>query len=187
MVATACWTLYEEIARLAVGNTVVFSGVFRPAELDYAEETSVSEEGSMTDPEFIFSFASVHSARSLAESNREANGKTIETKPPAPLPIEAQPADSAPDSGPSSQHAPAPPEETPSSGVLCNGTISVEQHGQLVFKDLPRERLQLTFDHDAWQPIIHRQPDGRQTLVMRSIKPRIQTLCDIRWEIAIGK
>jgi hypothetical protein len=79
-----------------------------------------------------------------------------------------------------------PPNETvnPTSGVLCNGIVSVPQHGEIVFKDLPADRLKLTFDHDAWQPTIHRQPDGTQTLEMRSIKPGIQTNCEIRWEIA---
>jgi hypothetical protein len=80
---------------------------------------------------------------------------------------------------------PAPPAETlkPTSGVLCNGVIGVPQNGELVFKNLPADRLKFQFDHDAWQPMIHRQPDGMQTLVMRSIKPGTQTKCDMRWEI----
>ena len=78
-----------------------------------------------------------------------------------------------------------PPTETtrPTSGVLCDGTVQVPQYGELVFKDLPGDRLRFKFDHDAWQPTIHRQPDGGQTLVMRSIKPGIQTKCDMRWEL----
>jgi hypothetical protein len=71
---------------------------------------------------------------------------------------------------------------TPTSGVLCNGAISVPQNGQITFNNLPGDRLHLTFDHDAWQPAIHRQSDGTQTLVMRSLKPGVQTVCDMRWE-----
>ena len=81
---------------------------------------------------------------------------------------------------------PAPPVNaaSPSSGVLCNGVVEVPQYGELVFKNLPGDQLKFSFDHGVWQPSIHRQPDGTQTLVMRSIKPGIQTKCDMRWEIA---
>jgi hypothetical protein len=88
--------------------------------------------------------------------------------------------------------APSPPTEfapeaakaaSPTSGVLCKGTVNVPQFGQLVFLNLPGERLHFTFDHDAWQSTIRRQPDGTQTLIMRSVRPGIQTACDIRWEI----
>jgi hypothetical protein len=67
--------------------------------------------------------------------------------------------------------------------VLCNGPVEVQQNWEFTFRNLPGDRLKLTFDHDAWLPLIHREPDGTQTLIMRSIKPGIQTKCDIRWEI----
>jgi len=79
--------------------------------------------------------------------------------------------------------APAPPIK-PTSGVLCNGPVEVRQNGELAFKNLPGDRLKFTFDHDAWLPLIHREPDGTQTLIMRSIKSGIQTKCDIQWEVA---
>jgi hypothetical protein len=72
---------------------------------------------------------------------------------------------------------------SPTSGVLCNGPVEVQQNWEFTFRNLPGDRLKLTFDHDAWLPLIHREPDGTQTLIMRSIKPGIQTKCDIRWEI----
>src|ERR1035441_8391201 len=80
----------------------------------------------------------------------------------------------------------APPAEAgkPTSSVLCNGPIELGYYGELTFPNLPGDRLEFTFDHDAWQDTVHREPDGTQTLVMRSIKPGIQTKCDIRWEIA---
>jgi hypothetical protein len=109
---------------------------------------------------------------------------------PQPQPEAEQPTDSAeqPLATPSPTAAaspPTPPVEAakPTSGVLCNGVISVPQNEELTFKNLPGERLKFTFDHNAWTPTITRQPDGTQSLVMRSIKPGIQTKCDMRWEI----
>jgi hypothetical protein len=86
----------------------------------------------------------------------------------------------APESG-----APAPPAEVakPTSGVLCNGPVEVRQNWEFVFRNLPGGQLRFTFDHDAWLPILSREPDGTQTLIMRSIKPGVQTMCDIRWEV----
>ena len=94
---------------------------------------------------------------------------------------------------PSEQPAPAPtpepapppgqpaPAASPTSGVL-HATVELER-GEAVFENLPGGRLKFTFDHDAWQATIRRQPNGTQTLVMRSLKPGTQTKCDVRWEI----
>ncbi|MGA3028428.1 MAG: hypothetical protein ABSF98_27085 [Bryobacteraceae bacterium] len=78
---------------------------------------------------------------------------------------------------------PPPPAQAPSptSGVL-RATVESE-HGEAVFENLPGERLRFTFDHTAWQATIHRQPNGTQTLVMRSLKPGAYAECDVRWEI----
>jgi len=83
------------------------------------------------------------------------------------------------------EQAPAPPAEAskPISGVLCNWPVEVPQNGEVKFRNLPNDRLKFTFDHDAWLPRIQREPDGTQTLIMRSIKPGVQTMCDIRWEV----
>jgi len=51
--------LYEQVSLLAVGNTVVFSGTFATGDLDYVKEASMTEEGSITDPAFIFTFTSI--------------------------------------------------------------------------------------------------------------------------------
>jgi len=104
------------------------------------------------------------------------------TSQPLPAPVQQPPTV---DTQPTEPNPPAPPVEAakPTSGVLCNGVISVPQNEELTFKNLPGERLKFTFDHNAWTPTITRQPDGTQSLVMRSIKPGIQTKCDMRWEI----
>lgn len=51
--------LYSQVANLAEGDTVFFSGRFASGDLDYVKESSLTEEGAMTEPEFIFTFASV--------------------------------------------------------------------------------------------------------------------------------
>ncbi len=68
------------------------------------------------------------------------------------------------------------------SGVL-HASVEVAQNGEVVFENLPGARLKFTFDHSAWQPTISHQPNGTQTLVMRSLRPGIQRTCDVTWEI----
>jgi hypothetical protein len=52
--------LYSSIAGMHKGQRVLFSGNFLPSrESDYVKEKSMTEEGSMHDPEFIFRFESV--------------------------------------------------------------------------------------------------------------------------------
>ena len=192
--------LYNEIAHLAIGNKVEFSGTFGAGNLDYLKESSMTEAGAMTDPAFIFTFTHVgtgvvppktpsvwiRSDEPKAESEPKAEpiqpAPSESIAPVAPSP--AVPSEPAP--APESAPAPALPVDVakPTSGVLCSGIIGVPQKGELTFNNLPGDRLKFTFDHDAWSASIHRQPDGTQTLVMRSIKPGIQTKCDMRWEIA---
>jgi hypothetical protein len=122
------------------------------------------------------------------EGQQQPNSKPT-SAPEPPSQAAGQPADTpqaivAPPSNTESS-PPAPPAEAskPTSGVLCNGPVEVRQNWEFTFRNLPGDRLKLTFDHDAWLPLIHREPDGTQTVIMRSIKPGIQTKCDIRWEI----
>ena len=125
---------------------------------------------------------------SKKEGQQQPSSEPI-SAPEHPSQALGQPADTpqaivAPPSNTES-NPPAPPaeESKPTSGVLCNGPVEVRQNWEFTFRNLPGDRLKLTFDHDAWLPIINREPDGTQTVIMRSIKPGIQTKCDIRWEI----
>jgi len=108
--------------------------------------------------------------------------------PPARPKVQAvQPAtDSTPAPSTAAPSAPAPSRAvkaaSPTSGVL-HAAVEVAQNGEVVFENLPGARLRFTFDHDAWKPTISHQPNGTQTLVMRSLKPGIQTRCDVSWEI----
>jgi len=52
-------SLYNAIADLSKGDIVVFSGTFVPDDRDFIREGSVTERGSMTDPEFILKFSSI--------------------------------------------------------------------------------------------------------------------------------
>jgi hypothetical protein len=60
--------LYQEISGLSVGQKVIFDGAFGSGKVDYLDETSLTELGSMTDPEFVFEFTAVRPAD--ATSNR---------------------------------------------------------------------------------------------------------------------
>jgi len=64
-----------------------------------------------------------------------------------------------------------------------HAAVEVAQNGEVVFENLPAGRLRFIYDHSAWQPTIHRQANGTQTLVMRSLKAGIQRTCDVQWEI----
>ena len=103
--------------------------------------------------------------------------------PSKPAPTTSSDTPPAPASHPEIQAAPPTNASKPTSGVLCNWPVEVPQNGEVKFRNLPSDRLKFTFDHDAWLPRIHREPDGTQTLIMRSIKPGVQTICEIRWEI----
>jgi hypothetical protein len=54
--------LFAVVSQMKQGDEVLFSGTFFPSTLDCVREGSVTLEGSMTDPEFIFRYASVSAA-----------------------------------------------------------------------------------------------------------------------------
>jgi len=51
--------VYNDLFDLSNGQQVVFSGSFFPSETDFIEETSLTIDGSMKNPEYLFSFTSV--------------------------------------------------------------------------------------------------------------------------------
>jgi hypothetical protein len=51
--------LYNQVASLAVGDQVAFSGRFSSRDTDYIEEVSITEKGSMTEPDFVITFPTV--------------------------------------------------------------------------------------------------------------------------------
>jgi len=107
--------------------------------------------------------------------------------PSQPSQTRPQPAQTRPAAAPPQSNA-APPQPQPAraarqtSGVL-HAAVEVAQNGEVVFENLPGARLRFTFDHSLWQPTISHEANGTQTLVMRSLKPGIQRVCDVRWEI----
>jgi len=107
------------------------------------------------------------------------------TRNAAPRPRPAAPQAPAPAPPPQPEPVtprPAVKASSPTSGVL-HAAVEVAQNGEVVFENLPPGRLKFTYDHTAWQPTIHRQANGTQTLVMRSLKPGMQRSCDVQWEI----
>jgi hypothetical protein len=51
--------IYSSLLNLSTGQRVKFTGSFFPSETDFIEETSLSIDGSMRNPEFLFSFKSL--------------------------------------------------------------------------------------------------------------------------------
>ena len=51
--------LYDKLSEMARGQQIKFSGSFLPSEDDYYEELSLTIEGSMSQPEFLFKFSDV--------------------------------------------------------------------------------------------------------------------------------
>jgi serine/threonine protein kinase len=122
---------------------------------------------------------------------------------PAPRPVSQKPNSPPPpsQSDDDRQHqleqqksaasTPAPPPPVtpaapanPTSGLLRYSGPPVPLNGKVTFQNLPPVRLKFVFDHDAWQPIISRQANGSQTLVLVSKKQGLQSKCEVRWEIA---
>jgi serine/threonine protein kinase len=110
---------------------------------------------------------------------------------PAPPPTGTRPADPPPVPEPAPMNPPAPavkpqvrpaPPANTNSGVLRYAGPPVPFNGSVTFANLPGARLRFTFDHAAWQPIISRQPDGSQTLVLVSLKHDLQSKCEVQWE-----
>ena len=97
--------------------------------------------------------------------------------------VERPPEDIVPQPAPVAV-TPAPvPAVRPTSGVLHYSGPPVPQNGEVVFENLPKARLKFTFDWGAWQPVISRQPNGTRELTLRSLRPGLQTQCDVAWEI----
>jgi hypothetical protein len=55
--------VFRAAAALSVGERVVFSGNFFPSKVDCLVETSVTQAGSMSDPEFLFNFSAIAPAK----------------------------------------------------------------------------------------------------------------------------
>lgn len=55
--------LYQSVVQLHVGSKVIFSGMLFKGQDDCFEETSLTQEGSMTQPEFLMRFESVDPIR----------------------------------------------------------------------------------------------------------------------------
>lgn len=70
----------------------------------------------------------------------------------------------------------------PTAGDLHYSGPPIHPGGTVVFQNLPAGRLRFVFDHQAWQPLILRQPDGSQTLTLRSLRQIDQTECNVHWE-----
>jgi hypothetical protein len=194
--------LYEQVSGLNLGDAITFSGTFSP-ERGYLNEKSVTERGSIEAPEFIFAFSAIHPG--VPSTQPDGETKTAQAVPVQAWTAPSPASSSAPSRVPEVTPGPIEPSETPqaapapvapapipiprsapaflspTAGVL-HAIVEVE-HGDAVFDNLPAAQLKFTFDHDAWQATIRKQPNGTKTLVMHSLKPGSRITCDVRWEI----
>lgn len=93
--------VFQEAMKLQEGETVSFSGHFATSDSDCFKEASMTLEGSMTEPEFIFHFTQIGAAdvQSAAPPPAQASSEPIIATPaPAAAPLNAD-----------SAGAPAPP------------------------------------------------------------------------------
>ena len=51
--------LYERIIDLEKGNSVITSGSFTKSDTDYFQETSITDSGSLTEPEYLVKFGEI--------------------------------------------------------------------------------------------------------------------------------
>jgi len=112
--------------------------------------------------------------------------KQLQEQPASPAPVKLSSADIP--NPPTGNVQNAPPEPSlvpaaPTSGMLHYSGPPVPYGGTVVFINLPGDRLSFVFDHQSWQPLISRQPDGTQKLTLRSLKQGEQTQCDVEWKV----
>ena len=55
-------TVFKQLYNLKAGDKVKFSGIFLSSDEDFLRENSISTEGSLQEPEFLFKFTSIESA-----------------------------------------------------------------------------------------------------------------------------
>lgn len=94
--------LYDDMANLSQRDTVFFSGSFIPSgllgnQLDYITELSLTEDGSMTKPDFLFRFAYVGKQPSTLAEKPTPYGGSEEQGVESTMPQQSsQPADVTP-------------------------------------------------------------------------------------------
>jgi hypothetical protein len=145
-----------------------------------AAPTPPAPEAIPPNPDFAKPADTAKNDKAPKTGPRQDTAPPIQTRNRNPPAAGASPPQTAP--------APVPPQPVPvkpagpTSGTL-HATVEVAQYGEVVFENLPGGRLKFTFDHSAWQPTIHRQSNGTQTLIMRSLRKGIQRTCDVKWEL----
>ena len=51
--------VFDQLLKMKAGDDIIFSGSFVPSDDDCVQELSLTQQGSMTDPEFVFRFTGV--------------------------------------------------------------------------------------------------------------------------------
>ncbi len=103
--------VFRSASRMKEGDAVVFSGNFYPSDTDCTQEMSLTLEGSMEQPTFLFQFASIGSPSSLPTA---ASAATTTSAPQSPAPQQQDSAVDTPSQTNSSASAEPSQPATPS-------------------------------------------------------------------------
>ena len=111
------------------------------------------------------------------------------TEEPPAVPVLIIPApdvpQQAPPARPPSSVPPAPSNPAAAGELHC--PQPVPPHGRVEFGDLPAGYLHFTVqDHQPWQLLIRKQPDGRQRLIMISQAEETLASCSVSWYVVRG-
>jgi len=71
----------QKVVSLSRDQHILFSGSFFPSDADCVQETSLTQEGSMTDPEFLFHFTDVSAIPELGTLSSAKPAIVHTTKP----------------------------------------------------------------------------------------------------------
>lgn len=73
--------VFRQVVSLSQDQQILFSGSFFPSDTDCVQETSLTQEGSMTDPEFLFRFTDVSATPELGTLSSVKPAIVHTTKP----------------------------------------------------------------------------------------------------------
>ncbi len=130
--------LFQSLFALRPHQTVAFSGTFLPSQTDCVQEPSLTMSGSMTDPGFIFRFATVAppiQPASTAAPAAAAPAQQSAALVPQPAPAQSAPATPSPAPAavvPPPTQAAAPPAENAAATPAPSPVQIATQRGQTV-------------------------------------------------------
>jgi len=191
--ATGFWLYRRHVAAIAVQQAAAKAAAPAPQTAPTPVPTNSNSQQEQTPPSPVVNSAQKPSAgQSTATQpvSSQGHAQIASSKPPAPSTaslahLQPPSASVAHPHNEAVATAPSPIVNTPaphSSGTLHYSGPPVPYGGVIVFSNLRGGRLRFVYDRSSWQALISRQPDGSQTLTLRSLQHADQSRCDVQWE-----